>query len=270
MRRTVLIASGALCLLAGAGALHAQDSIPWPAANRLDVTVTARVTEVRGDTLRLTYTVANAAGSEQAAQTFVVRTYLPDYTIASPRLWMGMRGMVQDSAAAHWFSIATERFIVPGDSLGGFVFEGVGLLDIVPYRVQGYYDLPAYDDSQPWRIARPPSFWVNSVPGVTIGIKPIPDALPADALLERLRDLTGRSCAEPRWIDNAGVCRSLLSKLDAALRALERENTGAARAQVESFLAELEAQHGEPPGKHVNDTAYWLLRTNAEHVLGRL
>jgi hypothetical protein len=90
--------------------------------------VTARVAEIHGDTIELAYGVANAASSDQAAQTFVVPTFIPQYGMAGPAQWLGRRGMVQDSAAAQWFSLAREAFILPGASLGGFVLRGIGLL----------------------------------------------------------------------------------------------------------------------------------------------
>ncbi|MFS8638569.1 MAG: hypothetical protein FWJ74_10805, partial [Gemmatimonadota bacterium] len=79
-----------------------------------------------------------------------------------------------------------------------------------------------------------------------------------------------RACGELGWITNAGVCRSLEAKLEAAERSLERGNTNSARGQLGAFLQELEAQHGPQPGKHVSDNAYWLLKINVEYVLSRM
>lgn len=79
-----------------------------------------------------------------------------------------------------------------------------------------------------------------------------------------------QACVQLGWITNPGVCRSLEAKLEEAARSLRRGRTDAAREQLESFLAELDAEHGAPPGKHVNDNAYALLRTNAEYLLSRL
>ncbi len=268
MRRFLKIVLGATWLVAACSrGSHAQDSIPWPQGNRLQVTVTARVVERPGDTIELVYSVANAASSEQAAQTFVVRTFISQYGMAGPAQWLGRRGMVQDSTAAQWFSIAREAFILPGASLGGFVLSGVGLLDIVPYRVKGHSDPPVYDDSQPWLIKTPPSFWANAVAGFTIGIVPIPEPVNVEERTRSLRQLTERSCVELGWITDQGVCRSLLAKLAAAIRALEGGRTEAARGTLDGFLAELDAQHGPEPGKHVNDSAFWLLGVSAEFLL---
>jgi len=88
--------------------------------------------------------------------------------------------------------------------------------------------------------------------------------------LSVIRSDLDRACGELGWITNAGVCRSLEAKLEAAERSLERGNTNSARGQLGAFLQELEAQHGPQPGKHVSDNAYWLLKINVEYVLSRL
>lgn len=72
------------------------------------------------------------------------------------------------------------------------------------------------------------------------------------------------------WISQSGVCRSLQVKLDAAAASLVRGPVEGARSQLQSFLKELEAQHGPQPGKYVSDNAYWLLRTNVQYLLSRL
>ena len=88
--------------------------------------------------------------------------------------------------------------------------------------------------------------------------------------LSVIRSDLDRACGELGWITNAGVCRSLEAKLEAAERSLERGNTNSARGQLGAFLQELEAQHGPQPGKHVSDNAYWLLKINVEYVLSRM
>jgi hypothetical protein len=42
------------------------------------------------------------------------------------------------------------------------------------------------------------------------------------------------------------------------------------RGQLQAFLDELEAQHGDQPGQHVTTSAYALLRSNALYLLSRL
>ncbi len=94
-----------------------------------------------------------------------------------------------------------------------------------------------------------------------------PDSMdePGEVIAALQGDLA-RSC-ELGWIANRGICNSLRGKLDHAAGSLERGQSGAGRGQLGSFLAELEAQHGPEPGKHVSDAAYWLLKTNGERLL---
>src|SRR5690606_16784489 len=90
------------------------------------------------------------------------------------------------------------------------------------------------------------------------------------AALSVIRSDLDQTCGELAWITNAGVCRSLQAKLDAAARSIDRGNTASARGQLQAFVQELEAQHGLQPGKHVSGNAYWLLKINVEYVLSRL
>ena len=78
------------------------------------------------------------------------------------------------------------------------------------------------------------------------------------------------SACDLSWISNPGVCNSFRTKLEQAGRALERGRNEAAIGQLQAFLNELEAQHGDEPGKHVNDNAYWLLKVNVEFILERM
>lgn len=260
----------AVCLLGGFGAdLGAQDSVPWPAGNRLAVTLSAVSASVRGDTVRLVYQLWNAPTSEQATQHIAIRTFVPEYKIGGPARWNASPGMVQDSTAALWSALRGRPDVQPGQTLGGFWFEGVGLPDIVPMRVQGRYELPAYDDSRPWLVRRAPSFWANSAAGYTVGVVPPPAARDRAALVARLIRLTSRAC-DLEWITRRGVCESLQAKLDNAVRHLGAGQLRAVKEELEAFVNELEAQHGTQPGKHVSDNAYWLLRTNTAYLLALL
>lgn len=121
--------------------------------------------------------------------------------------------------------------------------------------------------------------FVRSVQGYTGGWRSVPVVVPARdpaALADPaggvrvVREDLARVCGELGWISRPGICRSLEAKLEQAARSLGRGQGKAARGQLEAFLRELKAQHGAEPGKHVNDNAYALLRTNVEYVLSRM
>ena len=138
--------------------------------------------------------------------------------------------------------------------------------DIVSYRVQGSYALPVAEEGD--LVQHPPSFWVNSVAGFTVGVVPPPTDQSPPSLGVRLRSLLLRVC-NLGWITSDGVCRSLQVKLDQATQSIAG-NRPSARGQLRAFLDELEAQHGTEPGKHVTDSAYGLLKINAQYLLSGL
>jgi hypothetical protein len=83
-----------------------------------------------------------------------------------------------------------------------------------------------------------------------------------------LQAFQARSCADLQWITDTGLCASLGARLGRARQALARADRTGARAELRSFLSELEARHGA--GLPVSDNAYWLLKVNAGALLGRL
>lgn len=256
MRRQLTLLLMATAAWLPAAAL-AQDSIPWPRGDRLSVSVRARLLVGVGDTVRIGYTVTNAPGSEQPSQAFVVRAFLTEYRLLSPTLWWGSRGVVQDSTAAQWDAMDPRAYIQAGSSLGGFEFAGVGVSDLVAYRVEGHYDLPAVaeaDEDLPAQ--RPLPFWVNSVPGFTVGIVPFPTDSTPGTVLGRLRTLTDRAC-ELNWVA-APMCGSLRGRLDLAQQALSQGDTSAARAHVEGLRNDVLT---------LTDDAHALLKPNADYAL---
>lgn len=248
----------AAALLVSPAAAAGQDSIPWPAGDHLTVTVSTDSARLRGDTIRLWYSVANARTSEQAAYHLAIRTLVSRYEIGGPPRWHASPGMVQDSAAALWSAVFSPPGVQPGKSRDGFWFEAVGLPTIVAFRVQGHYEPPVYNDSLPWRVQKAPSFWANSVAGFTVGIEPLPEVRDVALLLRRLQDLTQRACSELSWIRNPGVCNRLQTNLAHASQAAARRDWADMRAQLQRYLSELSAERG--------GTAYWLLKPNADYI----
>ena len=67
-------------------------------------------------------------------------------------------------------------------------------------------------------------------------------------------------------IDNAGIANSLLSKLDGAQRAQDRNQNAVAIALLKSFIHEVEAQ----AGKHIDETHADHMVEHAGEVIGAL
>lgn len=72
--------------------------------------------------------------------------------------------------------------------------------------------------------------------------------------------------ADAGHIDNRGIARSLIAKLDAAQAAFDREQTAVAIKGLEAFVRELDAQ----TGKHIVAEHAAHLRMHAQDVIAAL
>ncbi len=170
--------------------------------------------------------------------------------------WHGARGGLHDVDS-----------IPPGGGLSGFGIRSPYLPGIRSVWAYPTWQSccsrprPPRPDVPPEEHPRPDEF---QVAGLTVG----PTLHPDSASIQVLQALQARTCTELRWISDAGLCASLGERLDRARQGLTQADRTGARAELRSFLSALEAQHGV--GRPVNDNAYWLLKVNAEFVLGRL
>jgi cell division FtsZ-interacting protein ZapD len=72
--------------------------------------------------------------------------------------------------------------------------------------------------------------------------------------------------AQNDYIDNGGIARSLLAKLDAAQKALDRDQPSVAINNLKAFIHEVEAQSG----KHIDAEHAAHMRMHAEDVIAAL
>jgi hypothetical protein len=236
------------------------DTIPWPPRNRLAVTATARLESVRGDTIRLTYSVQSHATSVQAGSALFFRRYTKTWLVGSPKRWVGDSTLVQDSAAVIWYSVTTADNLDPGENLTGFSIAGLGVPDLVTLRVPGDTPAPVYDDSEPDRYGERASIWVDAAEVATVGIVPQPSGAPA-VLLTRLSRLSSRAC-ELGWIAPVSTCSGLNARLSVARTELANGQSGTALSEIDAYIADLEARRGG----EVSESAYALLWPNAKTV----
>lgn len=80
--------------------------------------------------------------------------------------------------------------------------------------------------------------------------------------IQALRDCVAHA-AEMGHINNQGVAKSLLAKLDAAQAALDHEQTQVVVATLEAFIHEVEAQ----AGKHIEAVHADHMIMHAQHVI---
>ncbi len=88
---------------------------------------------------------------------------------------------------------------------------------------------------------------------------------PHEATLQSLQACV-QHAREQGHIDNQGVTRSLLAKLDAAAAAVERDQPAAAVDILEAFVSQLEAQDG----KHIVAPHAGHLQMHAQMVIDAL
>lgn len=233
----------------------------------VSVTVGVSALSMRGDTADVTYVLKNAPSSGESLAQFIVDAPAPVFRIFAPvpqASWFTST-LFGERSVALWAALDAQ--VPPGQDSPPLRFEAFGLPTIVACWSEGYYppptDIPS--DTAPL----PDILASNSVPDTTVGLEPFPIDRSAGNLLVRLRGLLDQTCGTAlAWITSSTVCTSLGAKLDMASQKLSQADTAGARAQIESFLSELEAQHGS--GLPVNDSAYWLLKVNAEYILTRL
>lgn len=170
--------------------------------------------------------------------------------------WHGTRGGLHDLDS-----------IAPGASLSGFGIRTPYLPGFRPVWAEPTWQSccaqprPPQPDVDPGEHPGPAEFRVTTL---TVG----PTLHPDSVSIYVLQAFQARSCADLQWITDTGLCASLGARLGRARQSLTRADRTGARAELRSFLSELEARHGA--GLPVSDNAYWLLKVNAESLLGRL
>lgn len=251
-------------------------SVIVPARDKVDARMDLRIGETAGG-LEYVYVLENRPTPRAKSPITRVQIDCPaDARTAAPASW-NASAVDQDGRNVCSFLFRTE-WLEPGKMVEGLRLESTWLPAIVEARVVGH-GRPVMWPSEEGAVPAEVYALADQVRGRTGGWLSLavvapgrsPDALadPRAGIVAVKGDLA-RVCSDRVWIANVGICRSLEAKLDAASRSLERGDTASARGQLQSFLRELEAQHGAQPGKHVSDNAYWLLKTNAEYVLSRL
>ncbi len=247
-----------LALLAGESAAQGV-----PGKNvQLDVTV-ASVTR-QADTTTVTYVLSNRTTSAEPLFAFTVDA--PSVITVSPPLpldewmvWTQYRGL----AVARW-SILSDTRVAPGAESPPLTFRALGVPGIVDARVTGHFERPVYTDAGDAPVDDDPFLGHSSVMRVLGVVVPPPGSTPRD-LTARVSGLVTEACALA-WIDNHGICNALQSKLTAAMQAFDQGNTSVALSALGDLVNHLNAQRG----KHVNETAYQVLKLNVDAIIASI
>jgi len=89
------------------------------------------------------------------------------------------------------------------------------------------------------------------------------------ATIESLQATVDQLCIQG-YITNKGICTSLQQKLNAALEARNSSRIRAAIGVLNAFQAEIQAQTGPQPGKHISPNAAHLLLMDSSYVIQTL
>jgi hypothetical protein len=228
---------------------------------QLDVSVVSVVRSA--DTTRVSYVLNNRASSVERMLAFTVEA--PTIVAVSyPIPVSSWQALIRYASrhVAQWAAL-NDSLMQPGTRSQVLTLTAIGLPAVVDAHVEGFYELPVYADAAEAPLEDP--LQTRAVHLRVVGVAPVPPgATPLD-LARRLIAQRDEAC-RLGWADVKGVCNSLDAKLDAAVRALTRDDTAAAMGELEAFLNELDAQRGQ----HLNDAAYFLLKINAEYLRGRL
>jgi hypothetical protein len=232
--------------LAGTTVLAGAPDTGRHAATALSIRANPVLVTVQGDTTRIAYAVTNTVTSTAELFAFTVDAPVRVLRVEKPApllQWHVTRRLAGRSVAS-WSFIETQLGV--GQTSPPLAYAAVGLPGLVTYWARVYVPpdtVEPPDVADAPRATGPGAFANDS--GTTVGVVPFPIDRSRGALLARLGALLSDVCARG-WIDNAGVCTSLRTKI-------EHEQTGA-------LVNELDAQRG----KHVNDLAYFLLVGNVQ------
>lgn len=215
------------------------------------------------------YSLINASSARQDLVVFRLPIVSTPTVVQNPSGWTSL-GPTPVNRIITW--VSEDDTIKPDSQLSGFSIQTSDLPGIVALKFEGLADPLAYPDEPPadagyaglalqredrnsfvTLFSVGPSTFVYSDPGLAI-----------DRLVAFKHESVSRG-----WIfgpGSEGIVKSLDAKLDAAKAAVARGQNSAAKNQLNSFINELTAQRN----KKLNDTAFMLLKTNAEFIIGKL
>ncbi len=191
---------------------------------------------------------------------------------------LGWKGSVDSEGLAGWFpGLSPAVKIAPGHSMGGFVIASRGVPGIRIFAVSSFVDpavlFPVTGDESDEEMIRinaqaEAAARASGFNGMTIGPVSPPSLTDPVQLLDFLISLKHQAASRDWFFGPgaAGIVKSLDAKLDAAKESAGRGDNRAAANQLEAFINGLDAQKG----KHLNDNAYFLLKPNAQFIIGKL
>ncbi len=240
------------CLIAssmGSTGLHAQHAVPT-----FRVVLAPSFAAVSDTTLQVSYAVRFLSSAHDSLDEFAVLSDVPVRHVRAPSIPARSAYVDTHEGELHvatwgWLGVHPHS-----GAMASLSYQATGIPGIVTYRLMRY--VPAreagpgeIDDSNP-TLANFTTTDADQVVGKTVGVVPPPVDRSLAGVTTWLRGQASQACALG-WIDNAGVCNSILTKLD--------------HGSFAALRNELHAQRG----KHVSEEGYALLSRTVAHLVQR-
>lgn len=213
------------------------------------------------------YSLYSKPTSIQDIWTFDIEIRISCESVTAPGGWSGgvMEHLPPPGPIVEWGSDYETFRIRPGNSISGFSLQSKGVPGITTSHTLGWVATPSYEAGMAPEDNRP-KWPEDSVKTRTIGPVP-PPSYPFDPLafadyINRMKD----ESSTLGWIDNEKIAASLGKKLFNARKSIGKKDKRAAKNELRAFIDLLEAQKGN----HVNDSAFYLLKPNAEYLITTL
>jgi hypothetical protein len=180
---------------------------------------------------------------------------------------------VSVSGTASWIAGSDGAAIVTGGTGIGYQITSPGPPAIRQLTAAADYDidtLPITPPNDPGDLPRYDKDLATALVNFRAHVLTVaPTAPPAnfqpDRFLQTIQSYKEQALKQG-WIDNDGVANSLDVKLNAALAALQAQDTNTAKNVLNALLNEVEAQ----AGKHLSTEAVALLQFNTQYLLSKL
>jgi hypothetical protein len=240
------------------------------AQRSLQVDVVVASVQLRGDTVGIAHIVHNSRSSKDSLSTFLVDAKTGVLRMQRPeprRNWAAF----QDFSGRPMVNWGVLQLLLPDSTTPPLYYESIGIPGIATYWVDGN-DHPAGGENEepdPNKPAIDPLV-TEMISGHTVGVEAWPTDRTSRGLLVRLRGLTEQSCVPPlSWITSSALCETLKNDLDLVQRHMPTDRARA-KQYLSEYIVHLGGSKAGTFADGVSSSAYWLLKPNAEIILGAL
>ncbi|MBI2385944.1 MAG: hypothetical protein HYV14_08015 [Elusimicrobia bacterium] len=250
--------------------------------NKATATVTVLISPINGH-LEYIYDVKNSTSSERAITSFKIQIDVPvsSATTTGPTTWDSFDCCIQDKnrmlasniVVGGWLYGVESSQIQPGATLSGFKITAQSVPGIKRYFIESNSatvvpEAEPGDQEEADALTELTDFFNDTTSGVTLGPEPVPDLIDPTSLIDRLIAFMHQSVSLGWFFGHGseGIVKSLDAKLDAAKVSIARGQNKTAVNQLNAFVKELQAERD----KHVNGSAFLLLKLNVDFIVGKL